>query len=117
MRVDGLGRRPPAPERDLRARACSSSFFTPLPAKIRMRSPEEFFPGTDDRVPPYLTAWEVCRVLRLDIAHGGNKKKALRALRRIVETPGRLQPIRLGKFSRYRRDDVLRLATDPPPGN
>ena len=81
-----------------------------------MRSPE-FFPGTDDRLPDYLTDWEVCRVLRLDIAHGGNKKKALRALRRIVETPGRLQPIRLGKYSRFRRDDVLRLGADPPPGN
>lgn len=117
MIASGLGRRPPAPDKHLPARACPSSFFAPARGlRLRMCSPE-FFPGTDDRLPDYLTDWEVCRVLRLDIAHGGNKKKALRALRRIVETPGRLQPIRLGKFSRYRRDDVLRLGTDPPPRN
>ena len=73
-----------------------------------MRSPE-FFPDSDERVPPILTAWETCRVLRLDEAHAGNQEKAMRALRRIVES-GRLEPVRLGKFCRYRRDDVLRLA-------
>ncbi len=116
MIASGLGRRPPAPDKHLPARACPSSFFAPARGlRLRMRSPE-FFPDSDERVPQFLTAWEACRVLRLDIAHEGNKGKALRALRRIVES-GRLEPVRLGKFSRYRRDDVLRLAVPPPPGN
>ncbi len=108
----GLCHDPPAPDRHLRARGCPSSFFAPardLPP-LRMRS-DEYFPGSDspERVPPFLTALEVCRILRLLEAHGGVEKRALRALRRIVES-GRLTPIRLGKFSRYRRDDVMRLA-------
>ena len=85
-------------------------FFAPMRARLRMRSPEaEYFPGTDERVPAFLTAWEACRMLRLDTAHGGNERKAMRALRRIVES-GRLTPVRLGKYTRYRRDDVLALA-------
>ena len=78
-----------------------------------MRS-DEFFPGSnDERVPAILTGWEACRVLRLDQAHGGNQERALRALRRIVEA-GRLHPERLGKYNRYKRAEILRLAGAPP---
>ena len=93
--------------------ACS--FFTPLSAGLRLRmcSPE-FFPGTDERVPLILTDWEACRLLRLDAGHGDDRAKPLRALRRFVES-GRLVPVRIGKFNRYRRADILRLAGGAAP--
>ena len=66
----------------------------------------EHFPGSTQTVPALLTAEEAAVFLRLDV--GRDTEAAQRSLRRLVERK-LLRPCRIGKESRFARDELLRL--------
>ena len=75
----------------------------------------EFLPGTDQPVPPLMTAVEAVKFLRLDIisrADGSEKKRdmvdSLRSLDHLIRR-GRIRPARVGKNRRFLRAELDRF--------
>ncbi len=65
----------------------------------------EFFPGSTEPVPALLTEDDTVRFLRLDLDRDLSRSK--RALRRLVERK-LIRPCRVGKRSRFLREELLR---------
>lgn len=65
----------------------------------------EFFPGSTEPVPALLTEDDAVRFLRLELERDLSRGK--RALRRIVERK-LIRPCRVGKRSRFLREELLR---------
>src|SRR5690554_3697916 len=68
----------------------------------------EFFPNTNPPrpVPGVLTFDEACMLLRLD--EGRGMAQARRALRRLIERR-LIRPARIGRYSRFSREELLRF--------
>lgn len=65
----------------------------------------EFFPGSTEPVPALLTDDDAVRFLRLELDR--DLSRGRRALRRIVERK-LIRPCRVGKRSRFLREELLR---------
>lgn len=80
----------------------------------------EYFPHTNNPIPPLLTGLEAVRLLRLNVvanADGQETPRApgdgIRSLGRLVRS-GQLVPRQFGKSQTYARDAVLRLINTEP---
>lgn len=93
---------------DLRAPDLARRCEPRLRTLALLRQMTEFFPNTrpPEPVPALLTEEDAVRFLRLD-AEDRDMSSARRALRRLVERK-LIRPCRVGKRSRFLRDELLR---------